>query len=476
MTAALLNHHLPANLFNIMLIESPDVSIIGVGEGSTPQLRNFFNLLGIDESDWMPACHATFKNGIRFSNWTSGKSKNSYFHPFPSITDRQTAAEFLINCHKRQNGSIAHTDPDSYFLAAQLASNGQGPKTSSNEHKIAINYAYHFDSGLVGKFIQAHCSKKGVQHIKAHVTEVKQHPNGSISSLTLSDAREIQADWFFDCTGFQGLLIQKTLNTPFIPFKQNLFNDRAIAIPSLRCDTFEAQTTSTALDYGWAWRIPLTHRTGNGYVYSSDYCSPDDAERELRQHLGLLDSTVEARHLKMNVGRCENTWVNNCIAVGLSQGFIEPLEATALHIVHETVEKFISAFAAGGYSTQHQNQYNEVINARIEGIRDYIVCHFQVSNRKDTQYWRDNSENCVRSDSLKHILDVWVKGGDLTAEINRQQIAHYYPSVSWHCLLAGYDFFNHRQRDKTSPSEQVQQHIAQLTRYFKPHNSILNAN
>ncbi|WP_124916941.1 tryptophan halogenase family protein [Alteromonas flava] len=471
MTAALLQHHLAPAGFTITLVESPDVGIIGVGEGSTPQLRNFFNLLGIAESAWMPACDATFKNGIRFNQWIA-KPQSTYFHPFPSLTDKFTAGAFLLNCHQRQNGITSYTQPDDFFLAAYLSAQGMSPKSTDPKRAPAINYAYHFDAIKVGQFIRQHCVNAGVQHITAHVDSCRKFPNGSIQSVILADGDELSADWFFDCTGFRGLLIQETLKTPFISFKDNLFNDRAVAIGSQRCTQLLPQTTATALTHGWAWRIPLTTRTGNGYVYSSDFCAPETAEQELRQHLGLLDGEVDVRHLTMRVGRCTNTWVNNCIAVGLSQGFIEPLEATALHIVQETVENFISAFSAGDYGAQHREQYNQVINARIDGIRDYIVCHYQASNRADSDYWQANTHNTQRSDSLNAILDVWFQGGDLTAEINRQQIAHYYPAVSWHCLLAGYDCFKSNQHAvPNAKDEAVFQRIAELGRAFLPHQS-----
>ena len=201
----------------------------------------------------------------------------------------------------------------------------------------------------------------------------------------------------------------------------------------------------------------------------SAYCSPDSAERELKHHIDVNDDT-EARHLRMNVGRCSETWVNNCVAVGLSQGFIEPLEATALHIVQETIQTFVSAFTAGSHTRQHQQQFNHVINARIDGIRDYIVCHYQMSNRNDSQYWRDNVSNSKRSDSLSMIMEVWRTGGDLSAEIQRQNIQHYYPVISWYCLLAGYDAFQTDIAPASALEAKVQRHIDKLCGVFQDHS------
>jgi tryptophan 6-halogenase len=189
------------------------------------------------------------------------------------------------------------------------------------------------------------------------------------------------------------------------------------------------------------WDIPLTNRTGNGYVYSSRYTNKDASETELRRHIGMLESDVEARHLTMKVGRVKRSWVGNCFAVGLSQGFIEPLEATALHIVQATVEGFIGAMEQGGFAPVHRDDFNERIGARYDGIRDYIVCHYRVNRRTDSQYWLDNAANQNLSDNLKAVMTSWFRGEDLNATIAQLDIGKYYGSLSWHCLLAGYGTF-----------------------------------
>lgn len=476
MTAALLNHHLDKQLFSVCLVESLDIGIIGVGEGSTPQLRTFFATLGIDEATWMKACNATFKNGIRFNQWTHGFTKNSYFHPFPSPTDRQTAGEFILNCHRRQQGQNAHCDPDSYFLTAQLSDSGKGPLIKPGNPALRLNYAYHFDSHLLGQFIRDQAVKGGVEYIQGTVSDVESLNQNRIAAIQLRDGQRLSADYFFDCSGFRGLLSQTHLKTPFVSFGENLFNNAAVALPTCAEKAPLAQTQATALQCGWAWHIPLRNRVGNGYVFSQDFCTADQAETELRRHLGMLDSDVEARHLKMKVGRVAETWVGNCVAVGLAQGFIEPLEATALHIAQDTIEKFVSAFTAGNYSSKHRAQFNQVINDRIDGIRDYIVCHYQVANREDSEYWRANKNNQIRSASLEQVLNVWRNGGDLTAEINRQNIAQYYPAVSWYCLLAGYHRFSRpvNIKSEAQPNEAIRAHIARLVNVFSDHSTLIS--
>ena len=201
------------------------------------------------------------------------------------------------------------------------------------------------------------------------------------------------------------------------------------------------QTEASALNHGWAWKIPLTNRNGNGYVFSDNYCSADEAETELRTHLGLLDSDVEARHLKIRVGRREQTWKHNVVAIGLSQGFIEPLEATAIHFIIELVNMFDSALRNDHFGRANQASFNDGVNQRFDGIRDYIMAHYRVSSRSDTSYWRDNASNPNLPNSLVEMIQCWTSGGDLNRKVAELNIRGYYPPFSWHCLFAGYGFF-----------------------------------
>ncbi|GAA0857448.1 tryptophan halogenase family protein [Aliiglaciecola litoralis] len=476
MSANLLHHAFHAKGFDITLIESPEINIIGVGEGSTPHLKQFFNTLGLAESDWMPRCHATYKNGIQFNHWSSAKGYSAYFHPFPSMPDRQTAAGFLINSMLRRQGHDVDPRPDRYFLSAYLAKQKLSPKTQTG-FPISINYGYHFDSALLGEFLKELAVEKGVNHVAAKITEVERHLSGDIDALVSENGQRYQANWFIDCSGFSGVLLQKTLGVTFHDFSANLFNDAAIALPSEASLPTSVQTISTALSNGWSWEIPLTHRTGNGYVYSSRYQSSDAAETELREKLGLLDADVPAKHLKMRVGQVAQHWYKNCLAVGLSQGFIEPLEATALHLVQDTLENFIGAFEAGKFSQQHQAEFNQRISARFEGIRDYIVCHYKVNNRTDTQYWMDNRNNPHISDQLQQILACWDAGGDVTALLDGLGISQFYPAVSWHCLLSGYGRFPPIGATSAATHEvnleQIQHYIKTWAKGFIPHNTAL---
>ncbi len=425
---------------SIALIESPDIGIIGVGEGSTPQLKAFFDSIGVEERDWMPRCNATYKVGISFHGWSGKPGCDSYFHPFPAQTDTQNYPAFVYHCYLRRQGVDVPAHPDPYFVPARLAAERRGPLPDHN-FPFPVLYGYHFDSQLLGRYLREVAVGRGVRHIEAKVEEVVQAGNGDIRELRLEGGGTEAADFFIDSTGFRGLLLQQTLGVPFESFADNLFNDAAVVMPTPQGERPACQTVSTALKHGWAWDIPLTNRIGNGYVYSSRYCSADEAETELRGKLGLLDADVEARHLRMKVGQVARHWDRNCVAVGLAQGFIEPLEATALHIVQETVEGFIRHYEQGGFTNDGQAAFNEAVRARFEGVRNYIVCHYRANSRNDTDYWRDNAANENLSDSLRGILQTWLNREDLTVEVQEQDISRYYNTISWHCLLAGYGVF-----------------------------------
>lgn len=467
MTANLLQLQLGAKGFDITVIESPSIGIIGVGEGSTPQLKVFFDLLNIDESTWMRACDATFKQGIAFHSWTDlvHPEYDHYFHSFPSNYDHVTAKPFLEQIHAMQAGHSGMPHPNQYFLTAILAKNSKTPQhTLDNIH---TSYGYHFDSVKLGQFLKKHGESQGIHVVETTITSVR-HAQQTIQSIVDEHGHEHIADWFFDCSGFTSKLMRETLHVPFIPFKDNLFNDSAVAIQTPRNNNELPQTKATALNCGWAWEIPLSTRVGNGYVYSSQYCTAEQAESELRTHLKISDSNP-ARHIKMNVGQLAQHWVGNTIGVGLSQGFIEPLEATALHLVQETVTQFIGAFCAGQYSTQYQNQFNQVIYDRFEGIRDYIVAHYVCNQIKTdpTGYWQDCRKNILLSDNLKSVLSCWKEGGDLHSVLTQKNMQHYYPTLSWYILLAGYRQFPHQQYKLNAQSESVSQQLHEKSQWFE---------
>jgi len=425
--------------FDIVLVESPEIGIIGVGEGSTPTLKRFFDIIDVPESDWMPACNATYKVNIRFEGWSPESGIDCYSHPFISQVDTFTERAFLVNGRTRRYGLAVNTQPEDFLLNGVLAQQGKGPHTPQN-FPFRMEYGYHFDSHLLGQYLSETAKARGVEHVQAKVAHVDKHSNGDIKALVTENGERIDADFFVDCTGFAGVLIQKALEVPFDNFKQNLFNDSAVVLPTEMTESVPVETVSTALSHGWAWKIPLTNRFGNGYVYASDFVSADEAEKELRQHLQVSDD-VEARHLSMRVGQLSKHWSRNCLAIGLAQGFIEPLEATALHLVQVSIESFMSHFEDGDFTAKYQDKFNQQITDRFEKVRDYIVGHYKLNTRHDSDYWIANRENKHFSDSLYHLLDVWFKRGDIAEEIRRQKLDTHFGALSWNCMLCGYGAF-----------------------------------
>lgn len=436
----------------ISLIESPDIGIIGVGEGSTPSLKRFFSQLGIADSEWMARCNATYKVSIRFRDWSPGTGIASYSHPFISQLDQFSELAFYQNCFARRQGLDVTTLPDKFLFNGYLADAGLSPVTPPH-FPFRIEYGYHFDSALLGQFLKERAIALGVVHLPTTMQQVNLHPDGRIASVVCQDALDVHGELFVDCTGFRAELLQKTLGVKFDAFKANLFNDAAVVLPTPALSTLPPETRATALSTGWAWQIPLQHRTGNGYVYSRDFLSADAAETELRTHLGLLDSDIQARHLQMNVGQVRQHWAKNCVGIGLSQGFIEPLEATALHLVQTAVENFIDDYQQGGFTDRYAARYNHSVSQRFDATRDYIVAHYKFNSRDDTDYWRANRANEQLSDRLQQIMHSWFALGDLGKLLASQQRESMFGNTSWHCLLAGYGVFPHLASSQPSAAQ-----------------------
>jgi 2-polyprenyl-6-methoxyphenol hydroxylase-like FAD-dependent oxidoreductase len=399
MAANLFQHHWEPLGTRVALIESSEIGIIGVGEGSTPQLKAFFDTIGISEKEWMPRCNATYKAGIEFFGWSGRPGFDSYFHPFPAAADAHTAGKFFYNTRARRTGRDVWAHPDRFFLGTAIAHQRRAPVAAADA-RFPASYGYHIDAVLLGRYLKEVACRRGVEHVDAKIASVELGQDGEIVALQAEDGRRFEADFFVDASGFRALIVEQALGEPRRSFADNLFNDRAVVAPTP--PTAEGPgscTLATAKSAGWIWHIPLTNRIGNGYVYSSRYIDRDDAGAELRAHLGLA-ADAEVRHLEMRVGRVTRSWVRNCLAIGLAQGFLEPLEATALHIVLTTVQGFIAEVDSAAMDDRARDRFNDIIARRYDGIRDYIVCHYRTALRRDTDYWRDAGAMTELSDSL----------------------------------------------------------------------------
>ena len=478
MAAMILADALGSRGVDITVLESPSVEIIGVGEGSTPWMRGFFDAAGIEESEWMPEVNATYKCGITFDRWSTKPGFESYFHPFASMLDNLTLPQFVHNANARVRGADVHAHPNRFFISSHLAQHKLAPRPAAS-FPFDVWYGYHFDAVLLGKYLSRKAQERGVRYRSCHVAEVKLDEQGNIASLLTREGETISADFFVDCTGFASVLIGKALKTPYVSFADNLFNDSAVAMPTPIGEKLSCQTVSTAMRHGWRWEIPLANRYGNGYVYSSSHCSADEAERELRESLGLLDDPTPARHLKMRIGRVTQHWNRNCLAVGLSQGFIEPLEATALLFIQRTVQNFVEYATKGELDDAARDAFNRRMNEHFEGTRDYIVTHYKTNSRTDTEYWRACAANGNLSDALKELYALWLSGKGFAKEVGSQAIGKGYPVFSWYCILAGTGCFPPKLRAPTASEArydlaEVDTFIRRSGANFRDHRTALN--
>lgn len=467
----------------ITLIESAAIEAIGVGEGSTPSLRLFFKQLGIPDSEWMPQCNATYKCGISFPNWSVKPGFESYFHPFYSKLDWDNGNAFMHNARLRRSGYDVPAHPDSFWSMTRLSEQKKSPITAAQLIHDA-DFGYHFDSALLGQFLKKRAIKNGITHINDTIIGANKDHLGNISNLSTKNSGKLSAELFIDCTGFSGLLIRKALNVPFFSYSDVLLNDRAVAIPSAidNTSTVVSHTRSEALTSGWAWSIPLANRYGNGYVYSSKYLTEDEAEKELRQHIGPSCEGMKSKHIKMQIGSIKEHWCKNVLAVGLSQGFIEPLEATALMLVQFTIDRFIVDYEKTkrcGISTdKHRDFFNTKVNENFSGIKDYIAAHYFLNSRTDSSYWIDNRNNPNHSERLQKLIKAWDQGLDFEAALTAQGAEFVYPAPSWYCLFAGKGRFPQKlspPRAGVTPAalKDIEKRRDSITQKFKDHREVL---
>lgn len=398
----------------ITLIESPDVAIIGVGEGTWPSMRATLQKIGLSETEFLIECEASFKQGSQFINWCGHKDQDSYLHPFtlPIGTPELNIASYWLPFA----GEVAFADAVS--PQQQLCAAGLAPKLiSTAEYNFVNNYGYHLNAGKFSALLQRHAvSKLGVEYKLAHITAIKNHSNGDIATVLTSDQQEIAGDLFIDCSGLKSILLGEHLQVPLLAQHQVLFNDTALAVqvPYTGEDQGIASCTlSTAQSCGWIWDIGLPSRRGVGHVYSSAHMTDLQAEQKLRQYLApsigqQKASEVEPRKLKLRPGYRQSCWVNNCIAVGMAAGFIEPLEASALALVEWTAKTLSSQFPVNKtVMPVLAKRMNENFNRHWQQIIEFLKLHYVLSQRADSDYWHDHRESSSIPAQLQQLLTLW---------------------------------------------------------------------
>ena len=404
MTAAALSKLLGKNL-NVVLLESDEIPTVGVGEATIPTLHIFHRLLGISEQEFMAATNATFKLGISFENWRD--VDKDYIHSFGFLGKGCWAAGFQHFWLKGKQRGIVSDIGD--YVAEHLGAREGKFAVLANQD---LNHAYHLDAGLYAKFLRKIAEKHGAKRIEGKITQVNLNDeSGYIDSLTLASGKVIDGDLFIDCTGFKGLLIEEALHTGFEDWSHLLPCDSAIAVQTKTVNKPVPYTRSIARESGWQWQIPLQNRTGNGFVFCSKYLSDEEAKKILLENIQgeLLN---EPRVIKYKTGTRRKHWNKNCIAIGLSSGFIEPLESTGIHLFQKAIVRLMLMFPSQGIKQSVVNEFNKQSREEIDNIKDFIILHYHLTDRKDTPFWR-YCRNMDIPDTLQHRMTLFRESGQV---------------------------------------------------------------
>jgi len=402
MAAAALSRQL-GPLLDITLVESDDIGTVGVGESTVPTARTFNALLKLDEQEFMSACQATFKLGISFENW--GEIGDRYIHSFGQIgksTWLGSFHHFWLQARAQGFGG----ELGDYCLELKAAEQDR----FYTDENSPVNYAYHIDATLYGRYLRQKCEDKGVRRVEGKITSVKQRSDdGHIEALVLESGQVIEGDLFIDCTGFRGLLINGALDVGFEDYGEWLPNDRAWAVQTSTDVPPGPYTRAIAHKAGWLWGIPLQQRVGNGLVYSSQFMTDDEALKQLHDMVEG-EMLMEPKLIRFRAGRRHKAWHKNCVSLGLAAGFIEPLESTSIHMIMIAIHRLLQLFPFQGCNDALSDRFNNLANDEIEKIRDFIVLHYKVTERTDSPFW-DHCRTMAIPDSLAHRIELFRENG-----------------------------------------------------------------
>lgn len=414
----------------IVLIESDEIGTVGVGEATIPPLVAFNNMVGIAEDEFLAATQGTFKLGIEFVDW--GAQGERYFHPFgPHGQDFRGVNFHQLYLREAKRRPLPEIREWSMSAAAAALGRFARPGPDATLPLSQLAYAFHFDASLYARFLRTHAEANGVKRQEGKIVDVTlDGENGHVRAVTLADGAIIDGELFIDCSGFRGLLIEDKLGTGYDDWSRWLPCDRAVAVPSKLAGPPDPFTRSTARASGWQWRIPLQHRMGNGIVYSNAHMSRDDAE-------GLLLASLEAeplappRHLSFTAGRRRLAWNANVVSLGLSSGFVEPLESTSIHLIQSGIAKLLALFPDRRFDPAERDAYNRQMKDVFEDVRDFVILHYKATRRDDSDFW-----NYCRTmdvpDSLETRLELWRSKGRVFREG-----CELFGTASWVAVLLG---------------------------------------
>jgi tryptophan halogenase len=435
MTAAILSRWL--SQVEVRLIESDEIGTIGVGEATIPHIRAFLELAGIVPLRMIRETKATFKLGIQFVDW--GAPGESYVHGFGKIGRDMLwlhTHQLWLAANERLPGTAGHLDRYALNCEAALRNKFCFPDGRNPASPLAdIDYAYHFDASLFARFLRAESEARGVERIEGKIVDVVQDTeNGSLERVRLSDGRDVEGDLFVDCSGMRGLLIGGALGVGYEDWSQWLPCDRALAVPCASVAPLTPYTRSTARRAGWQWRIPLQHRIGNGYVYASGLLSDDEAAAALLANLDGAPS-ADPRPVRFQPGRRIKAWEKNVVAIGLSSGFLEPLESTSIHFIQTGAQRLLALFPASGFSAPDIDEYNRQARYEYEDVRDFLIAHYKVTRRTGDPFW-DHVRTMDVPDSLTARLDLFASSG----RFFKRGAAELFAEESWVQVLIGQGF------------------------------------
>jgi tryptophan halogenase len=431
MTAAALARFVGGSGRRIVLVESEAIGTVGVGEGTIPPFLEFNHQLGLDEAEYIRATHGTYKLGIEFVGWTEEGQR--YFHQFGEIGRPLNGLSFYqVWLKYRDRASVGPID--AYSMSAVAAANHRFAHSSKDPVKplSQLAYAFHFDAAAYGQYLRGYAEKLGAERIEGRIVGIEQDgETGFVTALKLDDERRVRGDLFIDCSGFRSLLLGDTLGVDFEDWSHWLPCDRALAVPSERNDPLLPYTRSTAQPAGWQWRIPLQHRTGNGHVYSSAHMSDIEAEQIL---LDTLDSKpiADPRLLKFKAGRRTRAWEKNVVAIGLSAGFLEPLESTSIHLIQHAVQKLLALFPGRGISAVERDEFNRAMVNSYEPVRDFLILHYHAT-RRSGPFW-GHVRAMDLPDTLEHKFELFREHGRVFRQNNE-----LFDVPSWVAVMLGQD-------------------------------------
>lgn len=474
----------------VTLVESPDIPTIGVGEGTVPAIRQSLEYLGIRETDFIRECDATFKQSIKFVDWLhapNGAARHSYHHVFdyPVQGDVDLTPYWLMG-HAGEQSYV-----DAVAIQGQICDLGLGPKVMAHaEYDGAANYAYHLDAAKFARLLTRHATTKlGVEHKLATVSGVNMTEAGDVSSVETAELGTLEADVFVDCTGFAALMIEKQLDVPFIDKSDQLFVDRAIAVQAPYSEPnapIPCHTIATAKEAGWIWDIGLTERRGTGYVYSSAHSTDDQAEQVIRSYLaetlGPRAGALDSRVIPMRIGYREKFWKNNVIAIGLSQGFVEPLEATGLLVFDATARMLAEQFPATRAAMDGiAGRFNQRVRYAWDRVIDFIKLHYCLSQRDDSDFWRDNRDPATLSAYLKSNLEHWQhqppSSYDFSSRLeifNLENYLYVLYGMNFETKMGPIAYRFNQQDEAAADFAHVEQMARQAASQLLPHRELIN--